>query len=99
MWDADVPGVGEHPSVVLSANPVDERLGHLTIVVVTGTAGPAATHVPLDADAGLTRYAESYANATDIHAVNKERFLEHRGRCSDSELARIESLVRVYLGL
>lgn len=98
VWDVDIPAVGEHPSVVLSANALNARLGHITIAVVTGT-GPDVTHVPLSADAGLTRYAESYANTTDLHAVNKERFLERRGLCSQDELARIESLVRVYLEL
>lgn len=99
VWDVDVPAVGEHPAVVLSANMLNERLGHVTIAVVTGTGGPTATHVPLDADAGLTRYPTSYANVTDLHAVNKERFLERRGLCSADELARIEGLVRIYLGL
>nr|WP_157553562.1 type II toxin-antitoxin system PemK/MazF family toxin [Jiangella gansuensis] len=99
VWEVDIPAVGEHPSVVLSTNPPNARLGHIMITVVTGTAGPVVTHVPLGTDAGLTRYAESYANATDLHSVNKERFIERRGLCSQDELARIESLVRVYLGL
>ncbi len=99
IWDVDIPAVGEHPAVVLSANPINTHLGHITIAVVTGTPGPPVTHVPLGAEAGLTRYDLSYANATDLHAVNKERFLGRRGLCSKDELAHVESLVRVYLEL
>ncbi|RIQ29173.1 type II toxin-antitoxin system PemK/MazF family toxin [Jiangella rhizosphaerae] len=99
VWNVDVPAVGEHPGVVLSASTLNAKSGHITISVVTGTPGPAVTHVPLGPDAGLTRYDESYANVTDLHAVSKERFVERRGLCSKHELMRIESLVRVYLGL
>lgn len=99
VWDAEIPEAGEHPAVVLSVNSVNQRLGHLAVVVVTGTNGPPTTHVALSAEAGLTGYPESYANITDLRVVRKEDFLHRRGLCSDEELTRIESLVRVYLGL
>ena len=60
IWDVRFPSFGEHPAVVLSINPLNSLLGHIAVIPVTGTAGPNSTHIPLGADAGLTRYDESY---------------------------------------
>ncbi|WP_053206873.1 type II toxin-antitoxin system PemK/MazF family toxin [Jiangella muralis] len=98
IWDADIAVVGVHSAVVLSAAGLNERLGHLTVVPITGTRGPAVTHVRLD-KAGLTGSQPSYADATYLRQVKKEQFIERRGLCSEEEMYRIESLVRVYLGL
>lgn len=37
------------------------------VAVVTGTEGPAQTHVPLDRESGLTGYDVSFVNAADLH--------------------------------
>jgi mRNA interferase MazF len=75
------------------------RLGSVTAVLVTGAAGPVYTHIPLGAEAGLTEYAESYANATDLHTIPKPRLHRRRGRLVRAELASLERAVRTYLGL
>ena len=67
--------------------------------MITGTPGPLSTHVPLSAEAGLTRYDASYVDITDVHALSKGALRRHRGRCSRGELARIGELLSVYLGL
>lgn len=56
VWDVKFDDVGRHPAIVLSINPLNGRLGHVAVIAVTGTRGPEQTHVPLTADAGLTRY-------------------------------------------
>ena len=66
---------------------------------MTGTAGPGYTHVPLGTEAGLTDYAESYANATDLHTIPKLRLRRRRGRLAGAEMASLEQAVRTYLGL
>lgn len=71
----------------------------MTVAVITGTAGPDATHIPLDPEAGLTRYDVSYANATDLHTVDQSRLRRRRGRLHPAELQRLESAIRTYLGL
>ena len=40
VWDVDFEDVGRHPAVVLSANLMSTRLGHVAVVPITGTAGP-----------------------------------------------------------
>jgi mRNA interferase MazF len=99
VWDAHVRGAGTHPFVILTVNPMITRLGAVTAALVTGTAGPRSTHVPLGADAGLTEYAESYANATDLHTVPKPRLHNRRGRLAGAEMASLERAVRTCLGL
>lgn len=74
------------------------RLSSVTVAVITGTAGPDPTHIPLDPEAGLTRYDISYANATDLHTIDQSRLRKRRGRLHPAELQRLESAVRIYLG-
>jgi mRNA interferase MazF len=99
IWDARLPVVGEHPAVVLTVNPMIQRLRSVTVAVVTGTDGPSTTHIPLGGDAGLTRYDVSYANATDLHTLATARLRRRRGRLHPAELHRLEEAVRTYLGL
>jgi mRNA interferase MazF len=99
VWDARLPAIGVHPVVILTINPMIVRLSSITVVVVTGTAGPAPTHIALGADAGLTRYDVSYANATDLHSIDRSRLRRRRGRLHPAELQRLEDAVRTYLGL
>jgi len=99
VWDVRFPGFGEHPAVVISVNALNRRLGHVAVVPVTGTGGPATTRIPLTADAGLTRYDESYADVTGLQPVARGRLRRRRGLLAMSELTRIESQIRTYLGL
>lgn len=99
VWDVRFPTFGDHPAVVLSVNPLNVRLGHVAVVPVTGTPGPELTHVPLTAEAGLTRYDESYADVTGLQPAARGRFLRRRGLLTRGELSRVEDQVRTYLGL
>lgn len=78
---------------------MNSRLGHVSVIPITGTTGPAATHIPLNADAGLTRYDESFADVTSLQPVARSRLQKRRGLLVHTELARIEVQLRTYLGL
>lgn len=99
VWDVRFAGFGVHPAVVLSVNPLNMRLSHVAVIPITGTAGPALTHIPLTADAGLSRYDESFADITGLQPVAKGRLLRRRGLLTARELARLEDQIRIYLGL
>lgn len=99
VWNARFPAFGEHPAVVLSVNPLNVRLGHVAVIPITGTRGPELTHVALTADAGLTRYDESYADITSLQPLARSRFRQRRGLLASGELAHLEDRLRVYLGL
>ncbi len=99
VWDVDFDDFGLHPAVVLSINALNTRLGHVAVIPVTGTRGPDQTHVPLDPDAGLTRYPESFADVTGLQPAARSRLLERRGLLAMPELDRLARQLRIYLGL
>jgi mRNA interferase MazF len=99
VWDARLPRVGDHPVVILTINVMIPRLSAVTVAVVTGTEGPAQTHIPLDRESGLTGYDVSFVNATDLHSIDKSRLRQRRGRVHPRELMNLEEAVRTYLGL
>jgi mRNA interferase MazF len=99
VWDAHLPRVGDHPVVMLTINVMIPRLSAVTVAVVTGTEGPAQTHIPLDRESGRTGDDVSFVNATDLHSIDKSRLRRRRGRLHPRELMSLEEAVRVYLGL
>lgn len=99
VWDARLPRVGDHPVVILTINVMISRLSAVTVAVVTGTEGPAQTHVPLDRESDLTCYDVSFVNATDLHSIDKSRLRRRRGRLHPRELMSLEEAIRTYLGL
>ena len=99
VWDVAFPGFGVHPAVVMSVHTLNSRLGHVVVLPFTGTSGPSLTHIPLGAEAGLTRYDESYVEITGVQAVARGRCRRRRGLLAPSKMTRIEGQLRVYLGL
>lgn len=88
-----------NPVVVLSINALLQRLSSTTVVLVTGTAGPRATHIPLGPEVGLTGHDESYVVATELHNVPLSTLHNRRGRLSLGELRAWEEAVRIAHGL
>lgn len=99
VWDVDFPDFGMHPSVVLSVNALNTRLGHVAVIPVTGTRGPEQAHVALTADAGLTRYDESYADITALQPIARSQLLRRRGLLTRTEVDRLGRQIATYLGL
>jgi mRNA interferase MazF len=99
VWDVDFDDFGMHPAVILSINLMNAKLGHVAVIPVTGTAGPEQTHVPLTADAGLTRHDESYADVTSLQPVARTRMLARRGLLTRAELDRLARQIGIYLGV
>ncbi|CAL9483336.1 type II toxin-antitoxin system PemK/MazF family toxin [Streptomyces althioticus] len=100
VWGCALPApTGPHPVVVLTVNRIAEPLSAVTVAVITGTSGPASTHVPVGPDCGVTKYDESYVNCTDLHTVDKPRLRRRLGLLAPSELRNVEERLRVILGL
>ena len=100
VWGCALPApIGPHPVVVLTVNRIAEPLSAVTVAVITGTSGPASTHVPVGPDCGVTKYDESYVNCTDLHTVDKPRLRRRLGLLTPSELRSVEDRLRVILGL
>lgn len=100
VWDVQFsPPIGARPCVVITTNPLIQRLASVTILEITGSEGPASTHVEVDPAAGLTGRGRSWVNATGIHTVPKAKLRKHRGRLSITELRRVDAAVRLTLDL
>ena len=99
VWDVDFAEFGQHPAVVLSANPLNRRLGHVAVIPITGTQGPDATHVRITPESGLTKYDESFADISTIQPAHRTCLLRLRGRLARGELQHLEEQLRTYLGL
>ncbi|ALV50690.1 MazF family transcriptional regulator [Streptomyces sp. 4F] len=100
VWGCALPApIGPRPVVVLTVNRIAEPLPAVTVAVITGTSGPASTHVPVGPDCGVTKYDESYVNCTDLHTVDKPRLRRRLGLLAPSELRNVEERLRVILGL
>ncbi len=99
VWDVALPRIGEHPAVAVTTNALRGRISSVTVVLITGSEGPAVTHIQLDSSAGLTRYPASYANVTDLHTVPVTRCRRFRGRLSDSEMGMVGEALALVLGL
>jgi mRNA interferase MazF len=74
-------------------------VSEVAVAMITGTAGPRSTRIPVGADAGLTRYDESYVDVMSVHTVPLDRFQRRRGRMSATELLAVETALRLVLGL
>jgi mRNA interferase MazF len=99
VWVCALSGpAGPHPVVVLTVNRIAAPLSAVTVAVITGTAGPASTHVPVGSESGLKKYAE-FVNCTDVHTVAKQRLRRRLGLLAPAELRRVEDTLRLTLGL
>lgn len=85
--------------MVLTVNRIAEPLAAVTVALITGTAGPGATHVPVGPESGLTKYAESFVNCADLHTVAKPRLRRKIGLLAPAELKRVENSIKLILGL
>jgi mRNA interferase MazF len=99
VWACAVPQAGPHPVVVLTVNRIAEPLSAVTVALITGSAGPKATHVRIGPEAGVTKYDESYVNCADLHTVDKPRLRRRLGRLALIEMRSVESNLRGVLGL
>lgn len=99
VWLCAVPVAGPHPVVVLTVNRIAVPLSAVTVAVVTGSAGPKVTHVPIGSEAGVSKYPESYVNCTDVHSVDKPRFRRRLGCLALVEMRSVETAIRTILGL
>ena len=100
VWVCAFPGhIGPHPAVVLTANRIAQPLSGLTVVIVTGTAGPSHTHVRVGSEAGLKKYDESYVNCSEVHTMRKHQVRRRLGVLAPVELRRVEGVLRTVLDL
>ncbi len=84
MWWASVPG-GERPVLVLTRDPVADRIGAVVVVACTRTIRGLTSELRLGVADGMP--AECVASFDNIHTVRREAF---RTRITTLSAARLD---------
>jgi mRNA interferase MazF len=89
IWFAATPG-GDRPVVVLTRDPVADRIGAVVVAALTRTVRGLVSELPLSAaDDGVP--TDCVVNFDNIHTIPQDRF---RRRVALLSEARIEQMCR-----
>ena len=93
----DWPGVGEHPSVIVTRDSAIPFLSNVTVVLVTSTVRGLRTEVPLGPGEGLQH--ESVANCDNVLTIRKDAVGARRGRLGPERVRQLDGALALALGL
>lgn len=97
VFDADLPGLGVRPAVVVTRESAIPVLSTVTTVPVTSTIRGHPAEILLNAEHGLDH--ESAANCDYLQTVQKSHLLRYRGCLGQEHIARLDDALRVALQL
>jgi len=92
---------GLRPCVVVSdpATSTDQRFPLLAVVPMTGTPGKGVLYPELNPRPGSGLAKASFVLIDNVRSIDKRRVIKALGAVSDSELERIDTGLRLFLGL
>jgi mRNA interferase MazF len=96
VWDAEIPGVGRHPVVVVTRDSAIPALSSVTCVLVTSTFHGHVAEVELGAGEGLGR--SSAANCDNVFTLPKRILSRRRGMLDAHKLNELDRALMVALG-
>lgn len=97
VWDADIPGVGRHPVVVVTRDTALPVLSSVVCVLVTSTFHGHVAEVELGPGEGLDR--ASAANCDNVFTLPKRVLSRRRGMLGPGKLNELDRAMMVALGL
>ncbi len=97
IFEADLPGVGDHPVVVVTRDVAIPVLSAVTVVLVTSTIRGHRAEVPLGREQGLDH--ESVANCDQVFTLSKGRLGTRRGQLGPAATAQINAALMLALEL
>jgi len=97
VWDADIPGVGRHPVVIVSRESALPVLSSVVCVLVTSSWHGHLAEIELNAEEGLAH--SSTANCDNLFTVDKDDFHRRRGALGPARIAQLDTALGVALGL
>jgi len=95
--EADLPGLGRRPVVVVTRQAVLPFLTNVTVVLVTSRIRGLPTEVALGADQGLA--VDSVANCDNVLTVPKRRVGRTLGALDPGRLRALDDALRLALDL
>jgi len=95
VWWAATPG-GERPVLVLTRDPVTDRIGAVVVVVCTRTIRGLTSELPLGPKDGLPEAC--VASFDNIHTLRRDRFRRRITRLPDARMDEACEVLKLALG-
>ena len=97
VWTADIPGVGQHPVVVVSRDTAIPVLSSLVCVLVTSTFHHHVAELSLGREEGLDH--DCAANCDNVFTLPKSVLVRRRGRLDSVKQTQLDDALSIALGL
>lgn len=97
IFDADIPGLGVRPVLVVTRQVAIPVLSSVTVAMITSTVRGIASEVPLDSEHGLAH--ASVANCDNLFTLAKARLGKRRGSLPIEDVDRLGDALRFALQL
>ena len=97
IWDADIPGVGIHPVVVVTRDTAIPVLSSLLCVLITSSFHGHVAEVSVGQQHGLDH--DSAANCDNIFTLPRQLLTRRRGRLDTAKLVELDAALTIALGL
>lgn len=97
VWEADIPGVGRHPVVIVTRDSALPLLSSIVCVLVTSSFRGHVAEVEVGVAEGLDR--TSAANCDNVFTLPKRVLTRRRGMLGPVKLAELDRALLVALGL
>ena len=97
IFDADIPGLGIRPVVVITRQVAIPVLSAVAVAIVTSTARGIPSEIPLNSEHGLTH--SCVANCDNLFTLTKARLHNRRGSLLVEDLDRLDRALRFALQL
>ena len=97
IWDADIPGVGIHPVVVVTRDTAIPVLSSLTCVLITSSFHGHVAEVSVGQSQGLDH--DSAANCDNILTLPRQVLTRRRGHLDTAKVAELDAALTIALGL
>jgi mRNA interferase MazF len=97
IWDAEIPGAGVHPVVIVTRDTAIPLLSSLVCVLVTSTYHYHVAEVALGPEQGLAH--ECAANCDNVFTLPTKVLSRRRGHLAPIKLAELDTALTIALGL
>jgi mRNA interferase MazF len=97
IWDADIPGVGVHPVVVVTRETAIPVLSSLLCVLITSSFHGHVAEVSVGQRHGLDH--DSAANCDNIFTLPRQVLTRRRSHLDTAKLAELDAALTIALGL
>ena len=97
VWDADIPGVGTHPVVVITRDSAIPVLTNLVCALVTSTFHDHVAEVEVGRAEGLDH--DCAVNCDNLFTLPRSVLVRRRGRLGPEPTTRLDRALVVALGI